>query len=67
LAVKTVISRLEGGRKPMGDFVLREALSGSELNSIPHEATSKDFEIYIDSRMYESFPDEVNSLLSRET
>lgn len=51
----------------MGDFVLREALSGSELNSIPHEATSKDFEIYIDSRMYESFPDEVNSLLSRET
>lgn len=67
LSAKTVITRLQDGRQPMGDFIERFAerdLFGEpELPQASRRETgTTDFHVYVDTHIAESFADQVNEL-----
>ncbi len=66
LSAKTVLSRLQHGRQPMGDFVARAApvdlFTDIDVQPTRHELASAAFDVYVDSHIAEQFTDEVSEL-----
>ena len=69
LSTKTVISRLQHGRQPMGDFVGRENPPDlfTEIDAqtpliASHESGVGDFELFVDAQIAEEHADEVTQL-----
>lgn len=72
VAIKTTIARLSNGRKPMGDFVKKDAAPDLfESNKIvaQHEEAVKNFDVFIDGEIaatYESELREISTMIGYE-
>jgi adenine-specific DNA-methyltransferase len=65
VAIRTTVARLSNGRKPMGDFVKRDAAPDlfADIETVTrHEESAQNFDLFVDAEIADVYESEVLDL-----